>query len=87
MYGFPGVFEALLLISLGIGYFVLYFAKREEKLLQFVGYVAGCLIITLATIYLLGNLYLQAKMGCTKMQYYKGMMQQPMPMHKLPARR
>lgn len=72
MFGFPGIFEALLLIALGMGYFVLYFAKREEKILQAVGYVAGSLIILLASLYLLGSLYLQSRLGCGKSYYNKG---------------
>lgn len=47
--------DALLLVALGIGYFVLYFAKREEKTLQLVGYAIGCIIITLAASYMLLN--------------------------------
>lgn len=78
MLGFPGVGEALLLIALGVGFMVLYFAKREEKGLQFTGYVIGIGIIALALFYIVGNILLQAQICYPKMRYYKGMMQQRM---------
>jgi hypothetical protein len=62
----PGLFEAILLIALGIGYVVLYFAKREEKVLQVVGYIVGSAIILLATLYLIGNIYFHTKAGFPK---------------------
>ncbi len=73
--GVPGVFEALLLIAIGIGYIVIYFAKREEKELQFIGYAVGTLIIVLSFIFLIGNLWLQSK-GCSGLGYKKAMMKQ-----------
>lgn len=66
MLHFPGVFEALLLIALGFGYIVLYFAKREEKFMQFVGYIAGSAIMLLAALYLLGTIYLHSRMNSAK---------------------
>lgn len=81
--GFPGIFEALLLIALGFGYIVLYLAKREEKRLRFVGYLLGITIIVFAVIYMIGNTLIQT-ICYPKMRYYKGMtkqrmMQQPSP--------
>ena len=75
MLGFnTGIFDMLLLIAIGIGYIVLYFAKREEKGLQFLGYIIGALIIALATAYMLGNFLLLSKIGYPNLRYYKGMM-------------
>ena len=87
--GFPGIFEALLLIAMGLGYVVLYLAKREEKRLQFIGYMIGVVIIALSIIYLISNSLLQSV--CPFTRPYKGMMQQqrmmqpPMP-QRPPAR-
>lgn len=78
MLGFSGIFDVLLLIALGIGYLVIYFAKREEKELRFFGIVIGGVIIVLSLVYFLGNVWFQAKVFCPKMHYYKGMMQQRM---------
>lgn len=78
MLGFSGVFEALILIALGFGYIVLYLAKREEKGLQFVGYVIGGVIIVLAIIYLLCNIWAQASLCYPRLRYRKGIMQQRM---------
>jgi len=66
--GLPGTFEALLLIALGIGYIVLYFAKREEKSLQLIGYFIGSLIIVLACIYTIGNLWLNSSTRVNTLQ-------------------
>lgn len=91
MIGFPGTFEALVLIALGFGYIVLSLAKREEKGLQFTGYLIGAVIIALATVYLLGNTWVQTQICYPKMRYYKGMMQQQRMMQplmpKAPARK
>lgn len=89
MLGFPGVVEALLLISLGLGYIVLYLAKQGEKQLQFVGYIIGVIIITLSLVYLLGNLLIQSA-SYPQVRYHRGMMQQRMmmqpPMQRPPAK-
>ena len=74
--GFPGIFEALLLIALGLGYVVLYLAKREEKRLQFIGFIIGVLIIALSLIYLISSSLLQSV--CPFSRPYKSMMQQKM---------
>ena len=79
MPGFPGIFEALLLIALGFGYIVLYFAKREEGPLQFIGYLVGSAIMILATLYLLGSLYLHSRINSGKARHYKEMLQQITP--------
>lgn len=82
MLGFSGMFEALLLIALGIGYIVLYLAKREEKDLQTIGYIIGTLIMILAIFYLVGSLWLQVRL-CPKVRHLRGTMQprmMPQPM-------
>ncbi|MCX7661208.1 MAG: hypothetical protein N2Z79_00815, partial [Candidatus Omnitrophica bacterium] len=40
-----GAKNSLLMVVLGVGYLVLYLAKREEKLLQALGYFLGTVII------------------------------------------
>ena len=56
MYHFGSMTELLALLVLGIGYIVLYFAKREEKGLQLIGYAIGAGLILLSLIYLLNSL-------------------------------
>jgi len=75
MIRFPGLFEVALLIALGFGYIVLYLAKREEKKLQFLGYIIGVTIITLSLIYLVGYILLRV-IYSPKIGLPKGMMQQ-----------
>jgi hypothetical protein len=48
--------NVLLIIGLGIGYIILYFAKREEKFLQALGYFLGTLIILYCVFCILLNL-------------------------------
>ena len=55
---FSGIIEILLLMALGIGYIIIYFAQREEKLMQFTGYILGGVIIILAAAHLFANLML-----------------------------
>ncbi len=69
--GMIGVFDLLTLIALGMGYIVLYFAKREEKIWRFSGLLAGGMIIGLATFYLVVSIllprqsnYSHCKGGC-----------------------
>jgi uncharacterized membrane protein len=59
-----GVFDLLTLIALGIGYIVLYFAKREEKIWRFSGLLVGGMIIGLATFYLVINSLLPKQLNC-----------------------
>ena len=56
MCNFGSTVELLSLLVLGIGYIVLYFAKREEKGLQLIGYAIGAGLIILSLIYLLNSL-------------------------------
>ena len=51
-----GTKNALLVIGLGIGYLVLYLAKREEKGLQALGYFLGTIIILYCGFCILLNL-------------------------------
>jgi Na+/phosphate symporter len=53
-----GTEEAMVLIALGMGYFVLYFAKREEKANRILGYAIGCGIIFFCCLLLLKNILL-----------------------------
>lgn len=82
MIKFPGLFEVALLIALGFGYIVLYLAKREEKRMQFLGYIIGVTIITLSLIYLVGYILMRV-IYSPRISLPKGMMQQrPMPPDK-----
>lgn len=84
---FPGIFDALLLIALGVGYMVIYFAKKEEKRLQFTGYLIGGIIIALAVIYLFGAFLLQVMISFPRIQkriIRRPIIQQPF-MPKAPA--
>ena len=54
---FSGLSDAILLVALGVGYVVLYLAKREEKSLQLMGYLIGGVIIVMAAVYILGSLF------------------------------
>ena len=51
-----GAKNVLLVIGLGIGYLVLYLAKREEKGLQALGYFLGTVIILYCGFCILLNL-------------------------------
>jgi len=79
---YSGIVEILLLIALGTGYIVLYFAQREEKLMQLTGYITGGVIIILAAAHLLASLILglnsnrAAQMQCRKSIIRQHMMQQ-----------
>lgn len=53
---FLGASKALLLIAMGIGYIVLYLAKREEKGLQFLGYIIGIVIVILGALFIVTSL-------------------------------
>lgn len=53
-----GTEEAMVLIALGVGYFVLYFAKREEKTNRILGYIIGCGIVFFCCLLLLKNIML-----------------------------
>jgi len=80
---FSGLFELMVLIALGVGYLVIYFAKREEKELQFVGYIIGGVIIVLAGVQLISNIWFQAKF-CGRAHAFKGMMQKRMMPQQMP---
>lgn len=51
----------LLLISLGIGYLVIIFAKREERALKGLGYLIGTLIIAVSIVFIVRNLWLYSR--------------------------
>ena len=89
MYHFGSMTELLALLVLGIGYIVLYFAKREEKELQLIGYVIGAGLIILSLIYLLNSLnfgmgYNRNSLRCREDLIKKSMLRQErmLPPHK-----
>ena len=51
----------LMLISLGIGYLVIVFAKREKRALKVIGYCLGAFIIAVSIVFILRNLCLYAR--------------------------
>lgn len=71
---FTNINDTLLLVALGIGYIVLYFAKREEKGLQLIGYIIGWVVIILASLYILSNFWVEGRMRCLKSGGYQGKM-------------
>lgn len=76
-----GLNESLLLIALCMGYLVMYLAKREEKTLQFIGYIIGSVVIALAGICIIFSGWIQANIGYAKMRHHgprQEMMQQRM---------
>lgn len=74
---FSGLTETLLYFALGIGYIVLYLAKREEKAMQLIGYIIGTGIIVLALISIIGNLFLGFEYNRAAFRH-KAMMKEPM---------
>jgi hypothetical protein len=81
---FSGLADAILLVALGIGYVVLYLAKREEKGLQLTGYLIGGLIIILAAFYIVGNILFRAEyqrnmLRTQSLMMHRGTMQPRMP--------
>lgn len=90
MRGYQGGIDSLLLMALGIGYLVLYFAKREDKMMKLAGYFVGAVIILLTTVTILFNYWAQSQM-CSRLRYYEGKMKQrmmqPSGMPQMPARK
>jgi len=76
---FSGIAESFMLLALGIGFIVLYLAKREEKWLQLIGYGIGGIIIVLSLIYLIVGVVVGLTYNKNIMRYNKTMMQQPQP--------
>lgn len=83
MLAFPRVLDVVLLISLGISYIVLYFAKREEKGLRLIGYFIGTLILGLTVAYMVGDLIVQNRIVDARLRYHQKMLQSApaMPRH------
>lgn len=63
--------DALLLIALGMGYLVFYFAKREEKVLRMTGYAISLVIILFTTFYMIINFLDQTQIFGPRIQTYK----------------
>ena len=81
-----GAYAARLLIALGVGYAVLYLAKREEKGMRLLGLAIGTLIIVSVIANLFIALFLQSQLSGEKARYYnRMMMQQPRMAPKMPA--
>lgn len=72
------IFDVLLLIALGIGYIVLYFARREEKTFQVSGYFIGTVIIALVAFYSIANLLIENRIAGSRDRFYRSMMQHKM---------
>jgi uncharacterized membrane protein YidH (DUF202 family) len=51
----------LLLISLGIGYLVITFAKKEKRALKTIGYSLGAFIIAVSIVFIARYLWLYAR--------------------------
>ena len=87
---FTGINDSLLLIALAMGYLVLNFAHREEKWMQFTGYIIGFTVILLAAGYIALNCCMYSWGGCPmKAKFYKpaeahGRMMQPWLPKELP---
>ena len=75
MFHCQALYDTLLLISLGIGYLVLYFARREEKGPQIIGYVIGYTIIVLTLVYMLSNIWAKKNLCNQKAPFFQGVMQ------------
>lgn len=75
MSGLIRVMDLLFLLSLGMGYLVLYFAKREDKGLKLVGYFLGIFILVLTIVYMLGDLMWQNRLCNAKVKQYRQMIQ------------
>ena len=66
--------QAILLVSLGLGYVVCYFANQEEKQLKNVGIAIGTFIIVMSLVFLLGSVLISFKscMDVKKMSKWCG---------------
>lgn len=81
-----GMRAGFLLIALGMGYAVLYLAKREEKGMRLLGLAIGTMIIASAVSSLFFDLMMQNQLSGEKARYYnRMMMQQPRMTHKMPV--
>jgi len=60
---FTSINDSLLLIALAMGYLVVNFAHREEKGMQFAGYIIGFTIIFLAIGYIAMNCWMYSWSG------------------------
>lgn len=53
--------DVLLFAVLGLGYLVIYFAKKEQREMKLFGYIIGNVIIALSALSILSNLQLLVK--------------------------
>ena len=74
------ILDILQLMALGIGYLVIYFAEREEKILRLAGYFIGVVIISFTTFYIVFDLLVQSRAFEPRIQRYPGIMMQ----HRMP---
>jgi hypothetical protein len=79
---FTIMLEAALLVALGLGYIVIYLARREEKALKALGYTIGSVMIILSSIFIISSLVfgtqIYRKIGRMMLQR-RMMMQMPQP--------
>ncbi len=75
---FSGVSQGLFLIAFGLGYFVIFMAKKGDRSLQFLGYFAGTLLMLLSLIFLVNSLM-------SGIDFYPSLPQKMMFRHMLPA--
>lgn len=80
-----GMVEALLLISLALGYVVFYLANREEKALRNLGFFIGVFVMALSAVLIFNNLAsgkFCGKMGGKGMMMKQRQMMPPTPIGK-----
>jgi len=70
------ILDILQLMALGIGYLVIYFAEREEKILRLAGYFIGVVIVSFTTFYIVFDLLVQSRAFEPRIQRYPGTMMQ-----------
>ena len=82
MSGCLGLQDLLLLIMLGLGYIVLYFAKREEREWHILGGIIGTVLMFLALVMLIFNSVNRSKLLYRNIQCNKAMQAQESMMQK-----
>jgi hypothetical protein len=81
---FSGLSQGLYLLSFGLGYFVLYVARKSEKGLAFLGYFVGTFLLVVSMLMFVTSLFEINDLMSTqmpRMHHYK-MMMPPSPMFR-----
>jgi len=73
---FIGAGELIIVLVLGLGYIVLYFANKEKGGMKITGFIIGILIIVLSVIALISGLAMKMNMS-KKMNFMRGMQGMP----------